>query len=102
MQHTESYGMIIDHEGEANDMKQAKLESLADEIRTAVVNENEYQGWTFADVLGYLTPEGVTAWEEWTRQGLVNGIQPVTQAAFDSELDKAIMTIAILLDKEAA
>ena len=102
MQHTESYGMIIDWEGEAEDMRQARLEWLADEIRTAVINEGEYEGWTWGDVLGYLTPEGVTAWEEWTRQGLVNGIQPVTQASFDSELDKAIMTIAILISKEAA
>ena len=100
MQHTTSYQQLVDIRYEAEDVKSGEIDSIKDDLLTGIINEGEAFGWTFADVLGYLTEEGITAWEIWTQQTLKGGAEPATQKAFDDALDAAAESVAVKIHAE--
>ena len=100
MQHTKSYSNIVDINYEANDVKSAQIESIKDDLLTGIINEGEAFGWTFSDVLGYLSEEGITAWEVWTQETLKGAVMPETDQLFRKFLDNAAQQVAETIYKE--
>lgn len=100
MNQTDSYSDIVDTNYEANDVRSAEIDSLKDDLLTGIINEGEAFGWTFGDVLGYLSEEGIAAWEVWTQEHLKGAVMPETDALFKAFLDNAATEVATKIYEE--
>ncbi len=76
------------------ELEEEYLNSMVDDILTATANGEEYKGYKWDDVLGYLSDEGVAAWEEYTRQAFNGAIYSEAASKFDLALSDAAREIA--------
>ena len=66
-----------------------ELEKIADELITAVVNGEVYQGWTFTDVAGYLSEAGNMHLDLFLRQATFGVVDKQVRNAWEAHLDGA-------------
>ena len=95
MDYTESQYDIVDIDAEEAADKEYKIRLIVDDILTAALNGEDYQGYNFKDVLDYLdADEDFDAWHQFTLESAAESVTPDTRKDFMNALKHGAEAIA--------
>lgn len=82
------------YQSQRADALDSVISAMADELLTAVIHGETAYGWSFPEVITYLTEEGIEAQAKYLQESLRGAVMPETNRAYIRHLEEAALEIA--------